>query len=87
MRGLVDKLCALGYKHTLTLEFRHRPATLDRHPDPGSRFPKFGEKGRVVILDVSWMGARELAVRSFSRPVCVRVADSSHSQRGDASIF
>ena len=46
MCELVDKLCVLGYEHTLELEFHFDPST-----DHEGFLPKFREKGRVKILD------------------------------------
>ena len=45
MRRLVDKLYALGYKHTLELEFLFESARF--YPDLGfgALLPKFREKG------------------------------------------
>ena len=53
MRRLVDKLYALGYKHTLELEFLFESARF--YPDLGfgALLPKFREKGRVRALNIS----------------------------------
>ncbi|KAF9645200.1 hypothetical protein BDM02DRAFT_3271888 [Thelephora ganbajun] len=53
MRGLVDKLCVLGYEHTLELEFRIHSVIFDYDLDYRKYFPKFGEKGRVRVLNTS----------------------------------
>lgn len=47
--GLVDKLQALGYDHTLTLEFRH-PVASSNAQNIRAWLPRFREKGRVIIL-------------------------------------
>ena len=52
---LVDRLRALGYEHTLELEFQHEFefARIDPRDDPDEFFPCFREKGRVTILNKS----------------------------------
>ena len=60
--GLVDRLCASGYKHTLEIEF-HLDEDDDINPnlDYTNLLAKFREKGRVRILSTSG-GVMNLAV-------------------------
>ena len=55
LSGLIDRLRASGYKHTLELEFRltrnFGKNVLDVRPD--WFFPKFTEKGRVIVSETS----------------------------------
>ena len=65
MRRLVDKLYALGYKHTLELEFLFESARF--YPDLGfgALLPKFREKGRVRALNISSGEVLDLPVSLF----------------------
>jgi len=53
MCGLVNKLCALGYEHTLELEFLFDSAEFYPDLDFKALLPKFRERGRVRILNTS----------------------------------
>ena len=54
MCGLAERLFMSGCNHTLELEFRFHPNVFDNIRDScGKFFPKFREKGRVIILDTS----------------------------------
>ena len=63
--GLVDKLCSLGYKHTLELEFLFESARFDPDLDFAGLLPKFRERGRVRILNTSSGEVLDLPVRFF----------------------
>lgn len=65
MRGLVDKLCMLGYEHTLVLEFRSESVKLLPDLDFRSFMPKFRERGRVKISNTSGGEVFDLVVRIF----------------------
>lgn len=53
LSGLVDRLRASEYDHTLELEFRPKlkVANMDSGVDPDALFPNFREKGRVSIVE------------------------------------
>ena len=53
LNGLVDRLRASGYKRTLKLEFRHTPsfAEMVSGAGPDGFFPKFREKGWVIVSE------------------------------------
>ena len=57
--GLVDRLCLLGYKHTLEVEFRAQLVNLDEEVDHDKFLPKFKEKGRVRVVEISSRRFRE----------------------------
>ena len=75
MCGLVDKLRALGYEHTLELEFGFH-SLLFPHALASSReyFPKFREKGRVIVWDTGSGKTIEVTVR-FSSAFVTRISD------------
>ena len=75
MCGLVDKLRALGYEHTLELEFGFH-SRLFPHILASSRgsFPKFREKGRVIVSDNGSGKTIEVIVR-FSLAFVTRISD------------
>lgn len=60
MYGLVNKLCTMGYEHTLELEFHFDPKMSHR-----PFLQRFREKGRVKILDTSGVGVLVALVRLF----------------------
>ena len=49
--GLVDRLQALGYKHTLEVEFRANCVELGGEMRQENFLPKFREKGRVRVVE------------------------------------
>ena len=57
--GLVDRLEKSGYRHTLELGFRAEFVDLDEEVDHQEFMPKFKEKGRVRIVEVSSRKFRE----------------------------
>lgn len=66
---LVDKLCTLGYEHTLELEFRLE--SVDFNPNLDFRYflPKFREKACVRVVVTSSGKVLDITVRFFSRPI------------------
>ena len=60
--ALADKLRKLGNKQTLEMEFRFELVPLDQPRDLKGFLPKFREKGRVRIADLSHGQVLELAV-------------------------
>jgi len=68
---LVDKLCALGYKHTLELEFRLGSVSLDPNLNFRGFLPKFRKKGRVRVYGASSGKVLELPVRSFQAHIAL----------------
>ena len=51
--GLVDRLRMSGYKHTLEVVFRAQLVDLDEEVDHDKFLPRFKEKGRVKIVEIS----------------------------------
>ena len=53
LSDLVDRLRALGYRHTLELEFQLDPGFAEAHQKAGPDmfFPHFREKGRVTFSE------------------------------------
>ena len=51
--GVVDRLRMKGYKYTLEVEFRVHCMELSGEVDREMFLPKFREKGRVMIAEVS----------------------------------
>lgn len=65
--GLVNKLRALGYEHTLELEFQLE--SVDPTLYLGGFLRNFREKGRVRVVNTSSGEVLDLAVRFFFRRI------------------
>lgn len=84
--GLVERLCALGYEHTLALEFQFHLGIFDHALDfIGKCFQKSREKSQVMVkVSDTWVGKSvEPTVRLFFASV-TRISDLGVSKFGDA---
>lgn len=86
IRGLVERLCALGYEHTPALEFQFHLGIFDHALDfIGKCFQKSREKSQVMVkVSDTWVGKSvEPTVRLFFASV-TRISDLGVSKFGDA---